>query len=329
MRILAIVLVVLTSRATAADALLTEASRIPLPKVGGRIDHFAEDMAGKRLFLAALGNDTVEVIDLAAGRVVRSIDGVKEPQGVGFVPALNRLVIAEGDGDVVDVMDGSTFERVGRIEHLDDADNVRVDAKTGLVYVGAGSGKSSALAKVDAKAASLVRQFALPGHPEAFALEEAGPRIYVNVPTDRSVVVLDRTSGATIARWALRDASSNFPMALDEAAHRLFIGCRSPATLLILDTTDGSIVGSVPCCGDADDVLLDATTHRIYVVGGEGVITVLSAADPKHYEAIGTIETASGARTGILASSGRVYIACPHRHFGPDAVVRVFQPAHP
>jgi DNA-binding beta-propeller fold protein YncE len=326
---LVVAIALLSGRTAAAEALLEDAGRIPLPKVGGRIDHFAEDVAGRRLFLSALGNDTIEVIDLAAGRVVRSIAGVKEPQGVGYVPGIDRLVIAEGGGDAVDILDGASFARVGRIEHLDDADNVRVEASTHLVYVGVGSGRSASLTVIDAQAASLLRQLPLPGHPEAFALEDGGVRIFVNVPDDRAVLVLDRATGATLARWALRGASANFPMALDQAAHRLFVGCRSPATLLILDTADGGVVASLPCCGDADDVLLDPAAQRAYVVGGDGAITVIGASDPQRYAVLGSVDTSSGARTGLMDAAGRIVVACPHHTFGRDAEVRIFQPHRP
>ncbi|MBA3936754.1 MAG: hypothetical protein H0X38_04775 [Planctomycetes bacterium] len=316
--------------AAGAEGLLAAGPGIPIPAVSGRIDHFAQDVAGKRLFVAALGNGTVEVIDLASGTVVHTIDHLDEPQGVAWLPDLGRLVIAEGGGDAVDVLDGTTWARLGRIEHLGDADNIRVEAKTGLVYVGVGSGRSAALALIDAKSATLMRTLPLPGHPEAFALETAGPRIYVNVPDDGSVVVLDRSTGATAARWELAGASSNFPMALDEAAHRLFVACRSPARLVILDTATGSQISSLPCASDADDVFRDAAAQRVYVIGGGGEVTVIGASDPLHYDVLAAIPTVSGARTGFFdAAAGRLYVACPRHIFGKSAEIRTFAAPHP
>ena len=45
---------------------------IPLPNVKGRIDHFTIDLLNERLFVCALGNDSVEVIDLRNGERVRT-----------------------------------------------------------------------------------------------------------------------------------------------------------------------------------------------------------------------------------------------------------------
>src|ERR1700694_4896888 len=61
---------------------LTEA--IPLEGVKGRIDHFGS--AGNRLLVSALGNNTVEVIDISARTVLHTITGIPNPQGVVFSP---------------------------------------------------------------------------------------------------------------------------------------------------------------------------------------------------------------------------------------------------
>ncbi len=61
------------------------AKTIPLPSVKGRFDHFAIDVKGYRLFVAALGNDTLEVFDVAAGKLIKSIKGLHMPTGVVFL----------------------------------------------------------------------------------------------------------------------------------------------------------------------------------------------------------------------------------------------------
>src|SRR5258708_297543 len=73
-------------------------TRIALPNVDGRMDHFAVDVKGRRLFVSALGNHTAEVLDLQGGRRLRTLSGLEEPQGQFYDPATNRLFIASGDG---------------------------------------------------------------------------------------------------------------------------------------------------------------------------------------------------------------------------------------
>src|SRR5262245_34500293 len=103
---------------------------IPLPNVEGRIDHLAVDLKGERLFVAALGNNTVEVLDLRAGKRLRSITGLHEPQGVGFIPEFNKIYVANAKSGTCDVFDASSFKVIKSAKFSDDADNIRYDPAT-------------------------------------------------------------------------------------------------------------------------------------------------------------------------------------------------------
>src|SRR5690348_271296 len=86
------------ARAEDPQPLVLEA-KIPLGDVKGRIDHLAFDPGRKRLFVAELGNDSTGVVDVGAAKVVSRIAGLKEPQGVGYVPWTDTLYVANaGDG---------------------------------------------------------------------------------------------------------------------------------------------------------------------------------------------------------------------------------------
>src|SRR5207245_7039344 len=85
---------------------------IPLGAINGRIDHLAGDIVGNRLFVAALGNNTVEVVDLDAGKVVHTISGQHEPQGLFYWPENNRLYVANGQDGHLRVYDGRSFAQI-------------------------------------------------------------------------------------------------------------------------------------------------------------------------------------------------------------------------
>jgi YVTN family beta-propeller protein len=301
-----------------AVSVLTQSSReplsaagiIPMPAVEGRIDHLAVDVAGKRLFVAALGNDTVEVIDISGMRVIKSIARLHEPQGIRFLPDRNRLVVANGgDGSTV-FYDGTTLSVVHTAKTSGDADNVRYDAKAGRVYVGYGNGALGSFAP-DGAALGDIK---LAGHPESFQLESAGPRIFVNVPSAGHVAVIDRDKRAVAATWRVTAAGANYPMALDEANRRLLLGCRRPAKLLVYDTGSGTLVSAVDIVGDTDDLFYDSSKKRLYVIGGEGFITVLEQQDADHYRLLQKLPTSAGARTGLFVPElGKLFLAVPHR----------------
>jgi DNA-binding beta-propeller fold protein YncE len=295
---------------------------IPLSGVDGRIDHMAADTQGQRLFMAALGNDTVEAMDVETGKRLQTIGGCSEPQGLVFLPKLNRLFVANGGSDELKIYDGEKFQLLKTIGSLSDADNARFDAAGNRVDVGFGRG---ALAVVDTNGVQ-VATIPLDGHPESFQLEQTGNRIYVNVPGDRSIAVIDRVRQKVVAKWRLEEAHSNFPMALDEANHRLFIGCRSPARLLVLDTTSGKTVAKVEISGDTDDVFFDAKRNRLYISCGEGFLDVIQRSAGGHYERIAHEPTRGGARTCFYSpESDRLYLAVP-KSWGQDAEIRIYQP---
>src|SRR5256885_16669177 len=79
---------------TPARAPLLLVQEIPLPNVGGRIDHFTFDGKRKRVIGAALGNNTIEVVDTVAGRDIHSITGAAAPPGVVYVTDLRKLFVA-------------------------------------------------------------------------------------------------------------------------------------------------------------------------------------------------------------------------------------------
>jgi DNA-binding beta-propeller fold protein YncE len=294
----------------ASEGPLRPAGSIALPNVEGRIDHLAPDLNGRRVFLAALGNNTVEVIDVPAGRVTKSLTGFHEPQGIRFVPDTNRIVVANGGDGAVQMIDGGTLATVTSTALSGDADNVRLDGKTGRIYVGYGGG---AIGVLDA-AGKRLGDVRLAAHPEAFQLESSGPRIFVNVPGAGHIAVIDRGAQKILATWPVKQASSNYPMALDETRHRLFVGCRSPARMLVYDTESGQVVTTADIVGDTDDVFYDAATRRVIVIGGGGAITVLEQQDADHYRIVQTMATAAGARTGLWVPEWRkLFVAVPHR----------------
>jgi DNA-binding beta-propeller fold protein YncE len=283
---------------------------IALRGVEGRIDHLAYDPAGERLFVCALSNNTVEVLDLRRGERIQSITGLGSPQGAVHIPELDRLFVANDKDGILKIYDGKSFQEISELNFKDDADNVRYDKVTKKVYVGFGSG---GIAIVNAPEGKQIGSIKLSAHPEAFELEKNGPRIFVNVPNSRHVAVIDRDKGEVIAIWQTDLAFGNFPMALDEANHRLFVGCRLPSKVVVLNTDSGNVVAKINISGDSDDVFYDGKRHRIYAICGTGKIDVVEQIDPKTYKTSTKVDTAEGARTGLFVPErDALFVAVPH-----------------
>jgi len=295
----------------APGATLQETQRIELPGVQGRIDHMAVALPTKRLFVVALGNNTVEVIDLETKRVIKSLTGLREPQGLLFVPEVKQFIVTNGESISARVYDSVTLEPLKDIRLKEDNDNIRYDPDSKLSYIGCGIGAEGALAVVDTQTNAPIGEIALSGHPESFQLERKGKRIFVNVPSARKIEVVDHEKRQVVAAWSV-PARGNFPMALDEEHARLFIGTRSPAKLLVLDTGSGRLVAEFDSAGDADDIFYDRDAHRIYVSGGEGFVFVFEQTDPNQYRLLDKVATRKGARTSLFVPEWQtLFVALP------------------
>ena len=295
----------------AADQPLTFAAAIPLPRVEGRIDHLAFDAASGRLYVAALGNNSVEIVDTRAGQLLRSVPGFHEPQGIAVATDAKAIVIANGQGDGVQLLSADEGRPLATVRVGGDADNVRYDAATRRIFVGYGDG---AIAVLDPQERKLLGRIPLAGHPESFQLERSGSRMFVNVPDAKQIAVVDRAAMKVVATWPVSTATANFPMALDESNHRLFIGCRRPAKALVLDTNSGRETASFEIVGDTDDLFYDAVRKRLYISGGDGFVDVIEEQTPNTFARIAHLSTASGARTSLfVADRSRLYLAVPHR----------------
>ena len=293
--------------------------KIPVPGVVGRIDHFTAFPKRRLLIFAALGNNSMEIVNTFQAKVVQSVKGLNEPQGVLYVPGLDKIFVANAGSGVVKVYDGKTYALRKSIDlgAESDTDNLRWDEDSKRVFVGIVGG----IAMIDAVTETHVGKDlkGSGGHSESFQLEKKGSRIFVNVPDDGSVVnVIDRKTGE-LTKWGLNGVKANYPMALDEDDHRLFVVTRRPPFLMVLDTDTGKEVARVPVGGSCDDVYYDAERKRIYALGGEGFISVVQQNDPDHYTLSANIPSAVGVRTGIFYGSS-LYVGVPASGLEPAQI---------
>jgi YVTN family beta-propeller protein len=303
--------------AAAAEPLQLE-TRIPLGQVAGRIDHMAFDLAHHRLFVAELGNDSVGVVDVAARKVVQRIGRLRNPQGVGYLPSLDLLFVANAGDGSVRLYDGAQYGEAGRLELGADADNVRIDAGVNRVLVGYGAG---AIAMIDPASRRKVFDVPLPAHPESFQHDPATHRIYVNLPDAKAIAVIDPATRKA-ATWPMQ-AGGNFPMALRLAAQQVVAVFRTPAQLGVFAMADGARVAAAETCGDSDDVFDDAKRERLYVSCGDGFLDVV---DAREFRRIARIRTVAGARTSLFVPElDRLFVAVRANGAEP-AAIWVFRP---
>lgn len=297
-------------------------AKIPLGNVRGRLDHLAVDLKRGRLFVAELGNNSVGVVDFTNRKLVRTISGLREPQGVAYLPRTDTLYVANGGDGSVRLFRGTDYASIGRIDLGEDADNIRVDTAGNRIYVGYGDGAVAVIDPSNNRRVGVVR---LKAHPEGFQLATKTKQVFVNLPDAQTIAVIDRGALNHLAQWPTHRLNANFPMALDEERRHVLVGFRRPAELGVFSMADGSLVVTMEICGDADDIFVDPKRQRVYVSCGEGFVDVFDARDIA-YRRIARIRTISGARTSLFVPALNLLLLAARASSGQQAAIWVFRP---
>jgi YVTN family beta-propeller protein len=306
---------------------------IPIPDVKGRLDHLWVDAGSKRLFVAGLENGSVEVIDLRSAKWLRTIPGLQKPQGILFIPRINKLFVASGDDGMVRVFDGKSYRLLDSLKLERGANRIAFEPGSNLLYVGYG-GKDAGqdhgdVAVIDAGTDKVVAAVTVDAHPAELLLGNGGRTLYVLIPAQNEVQVIDTANHNPLERWPVSSKSPG-DAALDASSHRLLIGTHTPSSMVAMDSNDGKEVASLPTVEGMDGVYFDARRKRVYVSGGRGFdvgsVFVYQQTGANQYKNIGVIPTKAGAGTSYWSPElNRYYVAAP-AHNGDPASVMVFQP---
>jgi len=302
---------------------LKQVQAIPLPEVKGGFDLMAVDVPGKRLFVAAADNHTLEIIDLEAAKVILSVPGLDEPKWVVYRPETSRIYVSTARDGKVTVLDSKSFNVVKTFELKEKANNLRFDPETKQLFVGIGK-TFGAIAVIDTADDAVSCEIKLADFPKQFELD--GNLIYVNVPKASHIAVVDRKNKEVVNTWPVKEAADNVPMGFDRTNKRLFVAC-DPGKFVVFDTTTGKSVASLDISAEADGIYYDAPRHRIYVSCGSGSIEVIQQKDADHYETAGKVSTVKGAATSLfVADMDRLFLAVPQSE-GQTAEIRIYQPS--
>src|SRR5215469_9150602 len=306
---------------------------IPLTNVKGRIDHMDVDVKGKRLFVAGLENGTLEVVDLKAGKWMRSVPGFKAPQGIAYLPSLNKIFVASNDDGVVRVFKGDTFELLDTIQLDLGPNRVAYDPHTYLLYVGYG-GRVAKKDKgevgiIDVKTDKHVGDIDVGLRAAEILMDKSGQTLFVFDNVAAKIQVIDTTKRTMTSAWQV---SSERPGdgAFDEANHRLLIGTRMPPTMTVMDSTSGKEITSLPTVEGMDGVYYDGIHKRVYVSGGRdtdvGYVYVYQQQDADHYAQIGRIPTRTFAGTSFWSPELNRYYVAAAANDKQEADILVFEP---
>jgi len=301
------------------DLLIKKAS-ISMPNVKGRIDHMDINLRERTVYIAALGNNSLEVIDIGNAKKLRSIAGLDEPQGITYIPQQQEIFVANGGNGDCNFYDAHSFEKKVTIHLSSDADDVRYDSAQNRIYVGYGEG---GIAVIDAISHNQIANIKLSAHPEGFQLDKKLNKIFINVPDAHQVAVADLNSYQLITAWNTGSLGANFPLAIDTIGHVIFVGYRHPSKIVAMDENSGSVLGEANLVSDVDDVYFDEKERKIYASGGGGFIFIYQWQKPV-LKQIAKIYTRDGARTSLLVPALKLFILAARANNNNNAELQVY-----
>jgi DNA-binding beta-propeller fold protein YncE len=310
-------LVTLTLAAAVSTTLLPEPvtglrliRTIGLPGVEGRLDHMDLDPATMHLFLGALENDSLEVVDVGAGKVIRSQRRLGGPQGVAFVPQTNEVVVAARNTGALLFFDAADGHEKRRLDFGNEADNLHFVPGQDLLVLGYGDG---GVALIQASTGHLRGTASVGGHPEGIQAQVSTGRLLVNVPTRGKLVSIDLVTGTKQAEWSPEGVLSNFPLAVEEVRNRGAYYTHVPSQVVLFDTRDGKTLSQTKAAGDVDDLFFDEGSQRLYSISGSGTLDLWSVSSDQP-RVLASVPTGPGARTGLLVTQlHRLFVAVPKR----------------
>jgi DNA-binding beta-propeller fold protein YncE len=329
--ILVVAFFALAAGAFAQGKALELSQTIPLPDLhDGDFDHFAVDLHGNRLFVAAEENSKILIFDLRTNKLLHTITDLKGPHAMLFREDLKKLFVVDGDLPACKIYDSETYEPITSIKLLNDADSMNYDPVTKYLFVVNGGREAHVpyefISVIDTTTDKLLSEMKIDSdHLEALAIEKSSSRMYVSITGHDAIGVIDRKTMTLKDTWSIADqGSQNTPLALDEPEHRLFTVTRKPGKFLALDTDTGKVVFSIPTVSHADDLTFDERMKRIYIAG-DGFLDVFKQMDPDHYDLIERIPTSFRAQTAFLVRElNAYYVAVPH-HGQQSAEIRVYK----
>jgi DNA-binding beta-propeller fold protein YncE len=324
-----LVLVTMGTAGNGGPLTLVQTFKLP-PEIKGRFDHFGIDLKNHRLFATPEDYHAILVLDYENGKILQTVRGIDKPHAVVYREDNDRIYVTDGEAGMVRIIDGKTYTILNSVRLQLDADAMSIDPETKLLYVVSG-GKDvkmsySTLSVVDSTPGKKLADIKVDGDTlEVMSLEKSSQRLFLNNRAKNEIPVIDRQKRTILQSWPITLGKTNVAMAYDEANHRLFVGCRS-GHIVVFDTQTGKELQALKIGEGIDDLHFDPQSKRLYAAcgGGSGSVDTYQEVDPDHYQSLGQLPSAPGARNGRLVPELHRYFLAIPQHDNANAEIRVY-----
>lgn len=317
------VLVAIVSPTLADDAVpLKLVADVRLSGETTRFDYASLDAAAHRLYIAHLGDSVVTVFDTENQTVIAEIPKIGHVHGVLAVPELGRVYASATQTDEVVAIDTKTLQIGARMPGGIYPDGMAYVPEIHRLFVSDEIGTTETVINTETgKRIDTIHLRSVVGNTQ---YDPVSKHVFVAAQTRDQLVEIDPVSDRIVAKYDLKDADGPHGVLID-ADHRLaFVACEGNDRLVVFDLRQHQAIASFSVGKDPDVLALDASLHRLYVTGEQGVVSVFGI-DTDSVHKIG--EGFVGPNAHVVAvdpTSHRVYF--PLKNVDGHPVLRVMEP---
>ena len=290
----------LTTPAFAAEPTYKIVDRIKVPD--GGFDYATYDRATGHILMAR--TDFTTVIDTKTGKLSQLASAARGHMALP-IPGTTLLVLPQRQG-TIRIVDAATDKMLAELPGGKNPDGATYDPVTKLVFVM--NRESAEATVVDPVARKVVATIPIGGSIE-FTVSDGAGKVFANDESVGDIAVIDVKALKMIGRYKMEGCMGPSGLAFVPGAKLLISSCRNGVAKVIQSDT-GKEVASLPIARGPDAVIYDATRKLAFITcGADGVLEVISLADPAHIAVVQHLQTQAGSRTGMLdPASGRLYL---------------------
>jgi DNA-binding beta-propeller fold protein YncE len=293
----------------------------PLTGNANRFDYASLDPAHGTLWLAHMGDGSIEAFDVKTNRVVLTVPLSPSASVRGILVANGKVyAAAQGLGGVV-VLDGSTGKRIATVT-AGDVDGLAYDPVTQRVFVSDESGGRDTV--IDARTDRPIGTVVLGGEAGNTQYDPVSRHIFVGVQDRNELAEIDPMALKILRRYALPGCESSHSVAIDPGERAAYVGCQHNFRLVRLELPTARVTGSGAVGVGVDVLALDPGLHRLYAASESGVVSVYDVGEGALRRIAQAFLHLNAHVVAVDPSTHRVYF--PLQNVAGKPVLRVMEP---
>ena len=286
------------------------------PPVG--MDYLAYDPGTNRVWVPAGNTASVDVLDVATGKVTAIGGFATAPPSRPGRPRRGPSSATVGEGVVwignransqLTAYDARTLAPVAACQLSSMPDGLAYVHSTHELWVTTPSDKSITIVGAGTKTAAVRATIRLDGEPEGYAVDEARGLFFTNLEDKDRTLAIDIKTHKVVSDWPTSCGPAGpRGLAVDRTHGWLFVACTNGAVDLDL-AHGGKMLGRLETGGGVDNLDYDPRRQLLFVASGAaGDLTIARVDAGGVPRTVRVVPTARGARNPIVDSRGRAYV---------------------